>query len=251
LGSAASSVEKSPGSLDGATAVVLAGGVGSRLRPVVADRPKPLADIAGRPFLAYLLDELVRWGIVDIVLCTGYLGEQISARFGEAYRGARLQYSQESQPLGTAGALRLALPLLRSDTVLVLNGDSFCRANLAQFGEWHSARRSLATMLLVKVPDTGRYGRVQLDDDARIVQFEEKGRSVGPGLINAGLYLVQRPLLEIIPEVATVVSLERDIFPLWIRNDFRGYETSGAFLDIGTPESFAQAQKFFAETAPG
>ena len=116
------------------TAVLLAGGAGSRLRSVIDDRPKVLAEVCGRPFLEYLLDQRVKWRIRDVVLCTGYLAEQIEAYFGMTYRSLRLRYSREIIPLGTAGALRLALPLVRSDTVLVLNGDSFCVPISIPFG---------------------------------------------------------------------------------------------------------------------
>ena len=110
----------------GVTAAILAGGLGTRLRSVVKDRPKVLAEIRGVPFLTYLLDQLAAAGVRDVVLCTGYMGEQVRSAFGDSYGGMCLSYSQESSPLGTAGALRLALPLFKSSSVLVMNGDSFC-----------------------------------------------------------------------------------------------------------------------------
>jgi len=200
--------------------------------------------VAGRPFLEHLFDQLGCWGIKDIVICTGYLGSQIRSQFGGAYRSAALRYSQESRPLGTAGALRLALPLFQSDTVLVLNGDSFCSVHMKQFHEWHFLRESQATLLLVRNADTKRYGRVQTDSNGRITRFDEKGQNTWSGLINAGMYLIHRSLLLRIPEGATV-SLEQDVFPSWIGGEFYGYETAGPFLDIGTPESYARAEEFF------
>ena len=227
------------------TAVILAGGLGTRLRPVVADRPKVLAEVHGRPFLAFLLDQLAAAGIRDVVLCIGYRGEQVRAAFGEAYGALRLRYSQESRLLGTAGALRLALPLLHSDPVLVMNGDSFCEADLASFTRWHRRRGAAATLLLARVPDTGRYGRVELDAEGRVLRFEEKGSPGGPGWVNAGVYLLSRRLLSTIP-AGRPVSLEREVFPAWIGRGLYGHRSTGRFLDIGTPEAYATAEAFFA-----
>jgi NDP-sugar pyrophosphorylase family protein len=235
--------------LAGVTAAILAGGLGTRLRPVVANRPKVLAEIRERPFLAYLLDQLAGAGIRHVVLCTGYLGEQVRTVFGDSYSSLRLIYSQESSPLGTAGALRLALPLFESDSVLVMNGDSFCQANLRAFWAWHCARGADATLLLTKVPDTRRYGRVQVDENGLVLRFDEKGDKDGPGWINAGIYLLNHRLLLTIP-ASGAVSLEREMFPTWIGRGLYGYRSEGRFLDIGTPEAYALAEQFFASQTP-
>lgn len=226
--------------------IVLAGGLGTRLRPVVENQPKVLAEVGGHPFLRYLLNQLAEWQIQEVVLCTGHLGEQIEARFGQNHDGLRLIYSRESAPLGTAGALRLALPLIRSDTALVLNGDSYCVADFAALWRWHCSRQAIATLLLINNPDTRRFGSVQLTPDGRILRFEEKRESSEPGLINAGVYLIARDLLRSIP-TARLVSLEREMFPAWIGGNFYGYLATGPFLDIGTPESYAAAEVFFAK----
>jgi len=226
------------------TAVILAGGMGTRLRPVVADRPKVLAQIRGRPFLTYLLDQIARAGIKDVVLCTGHLGEQVQAVFSDSYGNLHLSYSQETTPLGTAGALRLALPLLKSDPVLVLNGDSFCHVNLSDFCDWRASPTALARLLLVRVPDTSRYGRVEIAPDGHIMKFEEKDVNGGPGWISAGIYLIRHRLLQTIPANQNV-SIERDVFPACI-GELYGYLCDGAsFLDIGTPESYRLAEQFF------
>ena len=164
------------------TAAILAGGLGSRLRPAVTGRPKALANVGQRPFLTYLFDQLVAAGVRDVVLCTGYLGDQIAMIFGESYDTLRLDYSRESTPLGTAGALRLALPLFNFDPVLVMNGDSYCDANLGEFWRWHGARHARATLLLSKVLDTKRFGQVQVDRDGKVTDFKEKGSWPGLGL---------------------------------------------------------------------
>ncbi|HSB68406.1 MAG TPA: nucleotidyltransferase family protein [Candidatus Methylomirabilis sp.] len=228
------------GSLAGVSAAILAGGLGTRLRPVVADRPKVLAEVGGRPFVAYLLDQLSQAGIDSAILCTGYLGEQVEATFGARYGSLRLTYSRERSPRGTAGALRLALPLFESPSVLVLNGDSYCEADLPAFWSWHGAREAKATILLRHMPDTARYGRVAVDADGRVLGFSEKGAQAGPGWINAGAYLLARRLISTIP-AAGAVSLEREMFPAWIGHGLYGCRGDGVVLDIGTPEAYTGA----------
>jgi D-glycero-alpha-D-manno-heptose 1-phosphate guanylyltransferase len=235
--------------LTAVTAAILAGGLGSRLRPVVSDCPKALANIGERPFLTYLFDQLVAAGAKDVVLCTGYLGDQIRMIFGKSYDTLRLNYSQESTALGTAGALRLALPLFNSNPVLVMNGDSYCDANIREFWFWHGRRQSNATLLLTKIFDTERFGQVMVDADGKVTDFEEKSSRQGPGWINAGIYLLNRDLLEEIPPNRPV-SLEREIFPAWIGRGLYGFQSEARFIDIGTPEAYAGAQSFFAAGLP-
>lgn len=231
------------------SAVILAGGLGTRLRPVVSDRPKVLASVHGKPFLAYLLDQLVKAGIKEVVLCTGYLGEQVQTALGNTYGPLHLAYSQETELMGTGGALRIALPLLKTDPVLVLNGDSYCEADLPAFYRQHQAVVAEASLLLVHLPDTGRYGCVEIDTDGRVLLFEEKGRSAPAGWINAGIYLLSRMFLQAIPS-GRFVSLEKDMFPSWIGCGLYGFssklvDTEEHFLDIGIPENYAAAEWFF------
>lgn len=232
------------------TAAILAGGLGTRLRSVVADRPKVLAEVGGRPFLAYLLDQLAEAGVRDVVLCTGYLGGQVRAMFGESYRSLGLAYSQESSPLGTGGTLRLAFPFFRSDTVLVMNGDSFCEADLRTLWAWHCARGAEATLVLTEMADTRRYGRVHVNADGLVLGFDEKGDQSVRGWISAGIYLLHHRLLRAIPE-SGAVSLEREMFPSWVGRGLYGYRSEGRFLDIGTPETYAMAELFFAQDISG
>jgi D-glycero-alpha-D-manno-heptose 1-phosphate guanylyltransferase len=233
------------GDLSACTAVILVGGLGTRLRSVVSDRPKVLAEINSRPFLSYLLDQVAEAGLRHAVLCTGYRADQVQELLGDRWHDLTLTYSQETTPLGTGGALRLALPQLRSDTILALNGDSYCGADLAAFWDFHQHRQAAATLLLTQVPDTQRFGRVQVDEGDRIVHFEEKGDTTGPGWINAGLYLVSQGYLADIPADGPI-SLEKDIFPQWIDQGLYGYPAEGKFIDIGTPETYRQAADFFA-----
>lgn len=227
------------------TAIILAGGLGTRLRAVVHDRPKVLAEIRGRPFLAYLLKSLVVAGVRHAVLCTGYLGEQLKSTFAHAYQGMRLVYSHELSPLGTGGAVRAAISHVASDPVLVMNGDSYCETDFSALWNWHNSRAAEATLVATHVPDTARYGRVFLDDQGVVTAFQEKGRNSGPGWINAGVYLIGRRLLSTIP-ADRAISLERDIFPTWIGQGLYGYAGQGRFLDIGTPETYAAAEEFFS-----
>jgi len=226
------------------TAAILVGGLGTRLRSVVAAQPKVLAEVRGRPFLAYLLDQLAAAGALNVVLCTGFLGEQVQEMFGDSYDGLHLVYSQESSPLGTAGALRLALPLFESDSVLVVNGDSFCEMNLGVFWGWHCAHEANATLALTRVVDSKRYGRVHVKVDGAVVSFDEKSSRGGPGWVNAGIYLLNRRTIQTIP-TNRAVSLEREVFPAWIGRGLYGYQCEGRFLDIGTPEAYARSEGFF------
>lgn len=227
------------------TAAILAGGFGTRLRSVVTDRPKVLATVRGRPFLSYLLGQLAAYGVKDVVVCTGYLGEQVRSTFGDAYGDLRLYYSQESLPLGTAGALRLALPLFKSDSLLVMNGDSFFAIDLGSFWSWHCSHGANATIALVNMGNTARYGRIHLDNDGVVAGFEEKAANATPGWINGGIYIVARTLLLAIPE-SRAASLEQEVFPAWIGKGLYGYRSEGRFLDIGTPEAYKAAEGFFA-----
>ena len=227
-------------SLKETTALILAGGLGTRLRSVVADRAKPMAEVAGKPFLCYVLDLLDRAGVRHAVLCTGHRGGGVQGGLGPRYRGLELEYSQEDEPLGTGGALRLALPRLRSEDAVVLNGDSFFGLDLEAFWTAASARPG-AVLAVTEVPDTSRYGRVELDEDGRVVAFHEK--SPGTGTVNAGIYRLPAAFLA---PMSGTFSLERDAFPAWIGRLW-GQVAEGPFLDIGTPESYGRAEAFFRE----
>jgi D-glycero-alpha-D-manno-heptose 1-phosphate guanylyltransferase len=232
--------------ISGITAAILSGGLGTRLREAVADKPKVLAGVCGRPFLTYLLDRLVDAGIRRVVLCTGYLAELVTRALGDRYRGIELFYSKESSPLGTGGALRLALPMLDSDPILVMNGDSFCDADLSMFAKQHNTTAAKATLVLATVTDIGRYGSVSLSPDNTVRLFEEKGSRQGNGLINAGIYLMTRSVIETIP-IGTNVSLERDVFPSLVGHGLYGFPHHGSFIDIGIPADLYAAANLFSD----
>jgi NDP-sugar pyrophosphorylase family protein len=227
---------------------ILAGGLGTRLRPLVEDRQKVMVEINDRPFLEYILDQIKSWGGRRVILCTGYLGNQILSRLGNIYRGVQLIYSEEKAPMGTGGALKMAFHLFHSESVLVINGDSYCKANLMSFLEWHLMKDAMATLLLVESNDTRRYGKVKVDGNGIILKFEEKTESEGPGWINAGFYLFRQGFIKSIPSGRSV-SLEREIFRSWIGQGLYGYKSDGQFIDIGTPESYQAAKQFFSENS--
>jgi NDP-sugar pyrophosphorylase family protein len=236
--------QNSPGLAD-CCAAILAGGLGTRLRAAVPDRPKVLAELGGRPYIQLLLDQLADAGLNSVVLCTGYGGNEVRAALGAEYRQLKLAYSQESTPLGTAGALRFALSHFNSSDVLVLNGDSYCEVDLAAFFREHGMRNSQVSIVLSFVQNASRYGSVQLEADGTIARFQEKRAVNEPGWINAGIYLFRREVLERIP-AGRAVSLEGETFPQWIENGVFGYRCDGRFIDIGTPESYLAAESFFA-----
>ena len=228
-------------------ALILAGGLGTRLRPVLPDTAKPMAPVRGRPFVEYLVAHLARHGLTEIVLCIGYLGQQLRDHFGDGSRfGVAIRYSDEPQPMGTGGALKLAEPLIGADrSFLVANGDSFFGADLRALIDDHRRRAALATMALTRVlePDAARYGGVELDDQMAIARFVEKGAAGSAGgLINAGLYLFERRVLEVIP-AGIPVSLERETFPRLVGDRFYGLPLSGFFVDIGLPASYQEQQR--------
>jgi NDP-sugar pyrophosphorylase family protein len=227
------------------TAAILCGGLGTRLRSVVADRPKALAPVRGRPFVTYLLDRLAEASVGEVVLLTGYRADQVQDALGATYAGMSLIYSEERTPLGTAGAVRWALPCFSGRTVLLLNGDSYCDVDLAAFAALHRRHGARASLVLARVEDASRFGLVRAGPDGRVRRFEEKAAAAGRGWINAGVYLLDRALIEELPR-ARPASLERDMFPRWAAGgQLHGFRCRGRFLDIGTPESYAEAERFF------
>jgi NDP-sugar pyrophosphorylase family protein len=232
--------------LAGVPAAILAGGLGTRLLPALPGTPKVLAPIQGRPFLAYVLDQLAAESVRQAILLTGFRAEQVARAFGNRYGPCRLDYSPEARPLGTAGALRQALLLFNGATVLLMNGDSYCQVDLAAFHAMHRRRRVDLSMVVVRADDSSRFGRVRFHDNGTIVGFDEKSSGPTPGWINAGIYLIERRLIEEIPP-GQAASLERVWLPRWIAARKSGaFPTEGPFLDIGTPDSYQAAARFFA-----
>ncbi len=218
-------------------AIILAGGMGTRLRSVVSDCPKPLAPIADIPFLDYLLQQL-SGKISRAILAVGYKGDPIIERYSELDFGFPILFSEEDSPLGTGGAACKAASLAKSDTIWVLNGDSYFAIS---FGEMEKAHRGDVTIACRKVEDVSRYGSLKLEQE-RIVAFEEKG-GVKAGWINGGIYLLKKELL--LEEKRAAFSLEHDFFPqlLLSHKELFAYRSAANFIDIGTPASYQRAEE--------
>lgn len=232
-------------------ALILAGGLGTRLAGVVADRAKPVADVAGRPFLALLLAHLERCAEVRrVILCVGHKANTVEAALGARFGRLALAYSREDEPLGTGGALRLALRRFEPRSpVLALNGDTMFTLDPARLVGFHRARRPGATMALARVPDASRFGTVRVRA-GRIEGFEEKGHA-GPGWINAGTYVLGRLAVEALAAGPAAFSLEREALPAWCADGMlAGLASRARFLDIGVPEDYARAASLFARRAP-
>lgn len=233
-------------SLDAVRGFVLCGGQGTRLRSVVADRPKSMALISGVPFLKLLLDQLASQRISDVILGTGYMADSIESYFGDgAEFGMRLHYSRELQPLGTGGALKLAEPVM-SDPVLVLNGDSYVEWRLVPMLQMLEHNRADLIIVLQAVADVSRYGTVTVDEQGRVTEFVEKGTATGPGLINAGVYLLRKQIVRGLP-AGRAISLEREVFPRLLDCRVYGFICEGLFIDIGVPDDLRRAQTLLAQ----
>jgi NDP-sugar pyrophosphorylase family protein len=223
-------------------AILLAGGKGTRLQAVLASKPKPLALVGNIPFLELLVMQLRSQGIRRMIMSTGHFADQIEETFGDGRRwNADIRYSRESQPLGTAGAVKFAeRHLEQSSDFLVINGDSFMEMDLREFVRFHHQHRGLVSMAVRAVTDAARYGTVHVDGFNRISGFSEKTGNTSPGIINAGVYMFRRPVLECIPQGPS--SLEKDVFPRLLMQGIYASEQDGLFIDIGTPEDYTRAQ---------
>lgn len=226
-------------------AIVLAGGFGTRLRQVVADVPKPMAPIAGRPFLEILLGSLARKGFARVVLSLGFMAEKITDHFGTRFAGMDIAYVVEDTPLGTGGAIRLAFEACTQDHVFVFNGDTYLDLEVRSLEQhWQASRYPIVVGR--QVPDTTRYGQLVVDC-GRITSFAEKG-TARPGLINAGCYVLATDALARFP-LNHPFSIEKDyLVPEVARAMVEVFETAGEFIDIGIPEDYLRAQRLLADS---
>ena len=230
--------------------VILSGGLGTRLRPTIKDKPKGLAPVNGRPFLDILVDNLLMYGFHRFVFCVGYLGKQIIRHFGER-DDCQIVFSVEEIPLGTGGAIKNAKEKINSDIFLVLNGDSFCEVDYHAFLEFHINNRASISIVLTNVDEARDFGSVIIDHACRMVSFNEKAKNESC-LINAGIYLLERRVLTLVSEEQTVFSLERDFFPKVIEKyPCYGYEVSSRLWDIGTSERYKKACRHLADRDTG
>ena len=223
-------------------ALVLAGGEGTRLRPLTLTTPKPVMPLAGRPFLTFMLDWLRRHGVGEVVLSCGFMSDAVESVLGDVYAGMRLRYVHEDEPLGTAGPVRLALDEgVLGDRLLVLNGDVLTDMDLGAQLSWHEQKGAVTTLALIAVEDTSSYGVVPTDEEGRVEAFLEKSEAPAPtNRVNAGAYVLEREVIERIPP-GRAVSFEREIFPELVGRGLYGYPQTGYWVDIGTPERYLEA----------
>lgn len=223
-------------------AVILAGGLGTRLRNVVSDRPKSMADVNDRPFLELLIERLNRRGINKIVLALGYMGSLIEDYFSSNTNiEADIRYSYEEKQLGTAGAIKNAEDFLDEEDFFVLNGDTYLDISYQKLMDFHMCKGAILTMALMQSDDTSRYGKVVADEQGRIKAFVEKGSSSGTGYINAGVYVFNKSILHLMNK-GEGYSLEKELLPMLLQEKLKvyGYSNRGYFIDIGIPEDYAR-----------
>lgn len=225
-------------------AIILAGGLGTRLRQVVPGLPKPMAPVNGRPFLEYQMDYWIDQGVRRFILSVGYRHEIIERHFGVSYRGAELAYAVERTPLGTGGGLLMAAgKILAAGPWLVLNGDTFFAVTLAQLRHFHDSKRAEVTLCLFPVEHNNRYTGVEIDEEGRIVGLQSRHTGARQ-LINGGVYLLGEAALADLPcRAGDKISLETDILEQFLSRGKRlfGHVVHERFIDIGIPEDYARA----------
>jgi mannose-1-phosphate guanylyltransferase len=225
-------------------AIVLVGGEGTRLRPLTSDVPKPAVTLVDRPFLAYAIEWLAAHGVSEVVLACGFLPDVLRETLGEDERaGVTITYVAEPEPLGTAGAIRFAADALGDrleDRFLALNGDVLADLDLSALVRVHEERDARATIGLHPVEDSSAYGLVRCDEEGRVLEFLEKTGETVPGEINAGAYVLDRSVFDLIP-AGQAVSIEREVFPRLVGEGLHGLLLDGYWMDIGTPDRYLQA----------
>jgi NDP-sugar pyrophosphorylase family protein len=218
--------------------LILVGGLGTRLRPMLADVPKPMAPVGGKPFLEYLIRWVSRAGFRRVVLCAGYGAGQIMEYFGQGDAfGVQLTYSVENEPLGTWGAIRLAGKEINHPQFVVLNGDSWLQVDFCRLLDFHRQKGGVASVAVVEVDNSSRFGSIRLDASGRVMEFLEKQQE-GTTLINGGVYVFSQEILGAAAPTTDVCSLEKEIFPALIPRGVYGMPVKGYFVDIGVPEEY-------------
>lgn len=225
------------------TPIILAGGMGTRLKSVLPDVPKPIARLAGRPFLHYLLDRFDAAGFSRVIISVGDRAHLIQEEIGIRYRNLDIQYSCESEPLGTGGAIKLAIQNSDAKEFIVTNGDSFCDVDFNTFVDWVPDPAD-AAMVLVYAQECNRYGSVETNEHEQVLSFTEKTNSGKSGFINAGIYWFPRSIISRLVAEGHV-SLEREVLPKLVGHRLYGMKCEGRFIDIGTPDALSIGQEFF------
>ena len=224
-------------------AIILAGGFGTRLQHIVNKLPKPMAPINGTPFLSFLMKKLAKAGIKHIILSTGYLHEKIESFYKNSFEGMDITYAQEIEPLGTGGAILYALEKTTTDNLLILNGDTLFDINFEYFDTFYHSHQTTLAVSLRKVEDISRYGSVSINNHNKIFFFTEKNQKSGEGLINGGIYLLNKNWLNNLNLLKTF-SFEKEVLEkLFNEYEFYGLTFENYFIDIGIPEDYERAQK--------
>ena len=230
------------------TAIILAGGMGTRLKTIISDLPKPMAPIMNVPFLTYQLNYLKHFGIKKVIFSVGYLSEKIIAHYNQSFENISIEYSIEKNPLGTGGGIRMAMSNLNEDLVLILNGDSFFDLNLEQFYNLHLEQKSDFSLALRYVNNSERYGNIEFNSSNQITSFIEKNQLNQSGYINAGVYILSKKLYLQNTKPDINFSIEKDFFEKQLNQlIIKGFEFKDYFIDIGIPEDYLKAQDDFKE----
>jgi len=230
------------------TAIILAGGMGTRLKTIISDLPKPMAPIMNVPFLTYQLNYLKHFGIKKVIFSVGYLSEKIIAHYNQSFENISIEYSIEKNPLGTGGGIRMAMSNLNEDLVLILNGDSFFDLDLEQFYNLHLEQKSDFSLALRYVNNSERYGNIEFNSSNQITSFIEKNQLNQSGYINAGVYILSKKLYLQNTKPNINFSIEKDFFEKQLNQlIIKGFEFKNYFIDIGIPEDYLKAQDDFKE----
>ncbi|MDD3374991.1 MAG: sugar phosphate nucleotidyltransferase [Candidatus Omnitrophica bacterium] len=222
--------------------VVLAGGLGKRLRSETGNTPKVLAQVNGVPFLDILLKNLSSQGFKKVILCTGYQSQEIESYYQNNALGLTIEFSTEEAPLGTGGAIKKARSFVRSDKFFALNGDCFCTVLFKDFLKFHNEKNAFTSMVLTEVKDKKDFGSVVIDDNNAIMSFQEKSEKAFSPYVSVGIYCFEREVFDSMPS-QEAFSIEHDFFPNLINKSFFGFITDQGFLDIGTPDRYKLAQE--------
>lgn len=225
--------------------IILCGGKGERIRLLISDRPKPMAEFGGRPFLSMLMEYVSGFGFQRFILATGYLSAVVETYYKKRDNGREVICCPEKQSLGTGGAIKAAKRLIRSSPFLVLNGDSFARVDLADFLEFHLSKKALVSAALVKSRGSINSGKVTLGANQRILRFDEKKTSGRDTFDSAGMYLMDSSIFSMM-EKKNKFSLEYDLFPKLIKKGFFGFKQNTRLIDFGTPQAYREARRIFA-----
>jgi len=225
--------------------IILAGGLGTRLASVVNDVPKPMAPVAGKPFLDHILDALPLEHINSIILSVGHKSNKVIEYYGEIYKNIPVIYSIEQEPLGTGGGISLAMNHVTQNSALILNGDTFFDVNFEEFWRTHQDSMTPITLALKQMKFPDRYGTVLIEKNT-LVKFQEKQKNMPTGLINGGSYWVNKDIIELLPKTEKY-SFEKDFLEVSVSKKYLGgYISDGLFIDIGIPEDYERAQQIFA-----